>query len=148
MLQNELFQREVRQHLGDDFANNFHGQRYSVGGQQPRVAPNTRRDPRVAGAAAQSGPTGIGSSNNVVAGGDNSGDLGIMKSISSMGSAARRNLVQLAQRFSQSNQSSTGQQMHHRTGEMGTSNEFRPLVDGHDEDEEVCIIYYILTRDY
>lgn len=141
MLQNEMFQREVRQHLGDDFANNIHGQRYSVGEQQqPRGPPNTRRDPRVAGAAASTsgtGPTGIGSPNNVAAGaGADSGDLGIVKSLSSMGSAARRNLVQLAQRFSQSNPSTTGQQTHHRTGELGTSNEFKPLVDGNDDDDE------------
>lgn len=138
MLQNELFQREVRQHLGDDFANNFRGQRYSVGGggQQPRGPPVARRDPRMNGAAA--GTTGIGSPNNVV-GGENAGDLGIMKSLSSMGSAARRNLVQLAQRFSSGQQSSSQQQLHHRTGEVGTSGEFRPLVDGNDEDE---VIYH------
>ncbi len=139
MLQNEMFQREVRQHLGEDFANNFHGQRYSVGGNPPlRSTPNTRRDPRVAGAApTTAGPTGIGSPNNTVTA-DNSGDLGIMKSLSSMGSAARRNLVQLAQRFSQSNpQSNSSQQMYHRSGELGTAGEFKPLVDGNDDDEEV-----------
>jgi hypothetical protein len=48
-----------------------------------------------------------------------------MKSLSSMGGAAKRNLSQLAERFSQSSRASNRT----RNGETGTAREFKPLVD-------------------
>lgn len=47
-------------------------------------------------------------------------DMGILKTISSMGSAAKRNLSVLAERFSQKNARQT---------ETGTAREFAPLME-------------------
>lgn len=60
----------------------------------------------------------------------NDSDMGIMKSLSSMGSAAKRNLSMLAERFAASG-SAAG-------GNAGTSKEFKPLVDsaGNSNDDE------------
>lgn len=74
------------------------------------------------GAAAGRNATAEGSSNA-------DGDMGILKAISSMGGAARRNLSLLASRFS------SGQQQT-RNGETGTAREFKPLVDGNGDDED------------
>jgi hypothetical protein len=62
--------------------------------------------------------------------------LGIIKTLSSMGGAARRNLSMLAARFSSSQQQT-------RHGETGTAREFKPLVDGNgDDDEEVEFVSF------
>lgn len=54
--------------------------------------------------------------------------MGILKSLSSMSGAARRNLSMLASRFSSQQQT--------RNGETGTAREFKPLVDGNGEDDD------------
>lgn len=109
-----MFQNEVRQALGDDFVR----QARSGGG----------RNQVPAGAAGGARKT------------DPATDTGMMKALASMGSATKQNLMQLAQRFSR-NQTSTsgttrssGGQMY-RNGETGTAREFKPLVDSNDDDE-------------
>jgi hypothetical protein len=59
---------------------------------------------------------------------DNS-DLGILKSISSMGSAAKRNLSVLAERFTQKNG---------RQNEVGTAREFAPLMEMSNMEVRIC----------
>eukprot|EP01033_Poteriospumella_lacustris_P008159 gene8160-5875_t len=114
MLQNELFQREVRAMFGEDFV------RQAASGN----AAGRQHAPRQGAAAAGR------NANTPAEGASNTdGDLGILKSISSMGGAARRNLSLLASRFS------SGQQQT-RNGETGTSREFKPLVDGNGDDED------------
>jgi hypothetical protein len=99
-----LFRKEAQRILGEDFSGNG-----GARGRQPSAG-------RGAGA---SGPVRRDSRPSETT------DLGIMKSLSSMGGAAKRNLSQLAERFSQSSRASNRT----RNGETGTAREFKPLVD-------------------
>lgn len=111
MLQNELFQREVRAALGDDF---MQGAQPSHGAQ-PGAPPMQRTASQQQAPAAAAG----------------SADLGIMKALASMGSATKRNLSSMATRFSASSAPPR------RSQEAGTQREFRPLVESnHLEDED------------
>lgn len=129
MLQSEIFQREARAALGEDFDRAFsrpHGTQPHA--QRPVTTSTMRRD--------SSRPTSQSVFSQQQ---QDSGDLGIVKSLSSMGSAAKRNLVLFAQRFSSgqrqgSAQAATGE--YSRETEAGTAREFKPLVDGNDEDDE------------
>ena len=65
---------------------------------------------------------------------------GIMKSLASMGTATKQNLLELAQRFSRTQNNSTSatnraNSQLYRNGEYGTAREFKPLVDSNDDDE-------------
>lgn len=107
--------REARQVLGPDYDFSAHQQ-----GRQPRSnQPNDANRSRT-GSRAVSGD-GNDPANP---------ELGIMKALSSMGSAAKSRLGALATRFRTGNQQT-------RNGETGTSREFRPLVDGNDEEDDV-----------
>jgi hypothetical protein len=133
MLQNELFQREVRAMFGEDFV------RQAASGNAAGIFPRAYESVRVLFIlvsigrqhAPRQGAAAAGRNANTPAEGasNTDGDLGILKSISSMGGAARRNLSLLASRFS------SGQQQT-RNGETGTSREFKPLVDGNGDDED------------
>mmetsp|Transcript_188 Transcript_188/g.359 ORF Transcript_188/g.359 Transcript_188/m.359 type:complete len:337 (+) Transcript_188:118-1128(+) len=90
MLQNEMFQSQARELLGEEFM------RDDNGGSASRRGSN-------ANANAASGGT---NHRQASAAGDN--NLGIMNSLSSMGSAAKRNLTQLAQAFKSSGGGSGG----------------------------------------
>lgn len=126
MLQNELFQREARAMLGDDF--DF-------------ASLNRRSVPRTAtaggGAAAQANSSNANANAN-------SADLGIMKALSSMGSATKRSLSLMAQRFSSGgaagNANATGgangPTRRYSRGETGTPREFRPLVESDHVDDD------------
>jgi hypothetical protein len=119
MLQNELFQKEVRTILGDEF-------------MTPSGAHRSSRGAAVDGTA--SGTT-AGASN---------ADLGIMKALSSMGSATKKNLTLLAQRFSAGGATSAGAARRSSRGEeTGTAREFRPLVESNhlDDVRRTCSIY-------
>lgn len=105
MLQNAMFRKEAQRLLGEDF----------VRGAQQNTA--GRNDPQ----RRQSRP---GAGANTA---QNSGDLGIAKAFSSLGSAAKKNLSQLAERFSQSNKASRR--------DPGAPREFKALVGEEDEFE-------------
>lgn len=122
MLQNELFQREVRAMFGDDFIR-------QTAGRQQQSTPQGRPVPARQGSAATRNSFSGNAGTNTDPATASDGDMGIMKSLSSMGSAARRNLSMLAARFS-SNQQQT------RNGETGNAREFKPLVDGNNDDED------------
>lgn len=85
--------------------------------------------------------TGNGGSNSrrgSKAGGE---DLGILKALSSMGSAAKKNLSSLAERFQGKNSTNNPNTQHvmqygESAGESGTSREFKSLVGGNDDDDE------------
>jgi hypothetical protein len=116
MLQNEMFMREARQVLGPDYDFSAHQQ-----GRQPRSnQPNDPNRSRTVSRAVS------GDGNDPTA----NPDLGIMKALSSMGSAAKTRLGALATRFRTGNQPT-------RNGETGNSREFRPLVDGNDEEDDI-----------
>ncbi len=93
-----MFRKEAQRLLGEDF----------VRGAQQNTA--GRNDPQ----RRQSRP---GAGANTA---QNSGDLGIAKAFSSLGSAAKKNLSQLAERFSQSNKASRR--------DPGAPREFKALV--------------------
>lgn len=120
MLQNELFQREVRAMFGDDFVRQVNSQN---GRQTTGQRPTPGRQP--SGAAPRPSVTNTSTPADQSQG---EADLGIMKALSSMGGAARRNLSMLAQRFSTQQQT--------RNGETGTAREFKPLVDNNGEDDD------------
>jgi hypothetical protein len=109
-LKNELFRREVKMLLGEDFgsAGRSGGAGSNRSGSKGGVP---RRDSRPGG---ESAPSSSGSA-----------DLGIMKTLNSMGGAAKRNLSQLAERFSQNNKANN------RRPVEGPGREFRQL--GEDE---------------
>lgn len=124
MLQNELFRNEARQILGEDFI--------QTSQRRPSQAASTGRNTR---------PTNTSSATT------NDGDLGIMKSLSSLGSAARKNLNQLAVRFSQNNNSSANRNSsrdgnYNRQSESGNVREFKPLVDSAHDDEDTEVISF------
>jgi hypothetical protein len=111
MLQNELFQREVRAVLGDDFM---------------RPAGSTQR---------QSTPANTNP--NTAAGGAHTGsNAGIMKALADMGSATKRSLSSLAHRFSSSGNPDSHADPRRRGSRTDTSNgrEFRPLVESNGEE--------------
>jgi hypothetical protein len=90
-VQNELFQSEARRVLGDNFMRENYGDdtaasgvAFSAAGGAPRRGPS-RVQPAGSNAPPEPNP-----------------DLGIMRALSSMGSAAKRNLTQLAQGFNSS----------------------------------------------
>ena len=123
-----MFQREVRQLMGDDFLRGDSGAEFGDGpyaarSQQGR-APMNRAHSSGAGVG---GPSRGGTINRVTphTGGNNANandpaDLGILKALSSMGGAAKKNLSMLAERFAASGST---------TGGTGTAKEFKPLVD-------------------
>jgi len=80
MLQNEMFQSQARELLGEDFMRNDYG-----GG----------------GVGGERGARGMGQPRR-----QEPADMGIMKAISSMGAAAKKNLTQLAETFKTSNSGS------------------------------------------
>ena len=103
-----MFRKEAQRILGEDFNRAVRGaqQNNGAGGRgEPQRRPS-RRD------SANGQP----------------GDLGIAKAFSSLSTAARKNLSQLAERFSQNNKASRR--------ESGTAREFKPLVG-----EEVSLIF-------
>lgn len=119
MLQNELFQREVRAMLGDDFM------------MPSRTGPGAPTPGSAHRQASRTGTEGPSSANSA------STDMGIMKALSSMGSATKRNISNLAQRFSAGSSSGNAQRRPSRNGETGNAREFRPLVEsGHELDED------------
>lgn len=103
--------REARQVLGPDYD--------LSAGRQPRSnqQPNDPNRSRTSVSGDGNDPTA-------------NPDLGIMKALSSMGTAAKSRLGALATRFRTGNQPT-------RNGETGHSREFRPLVDGNDEEEDI-----------
>lgn len=136
MLQNELFQREARAMLGDDF---------DFASMNRRSVSRSAAEGGGGGAAAAAAQA---NSNNANANG-NSADLGIMKALSSMGSATKRSLSLMAQRFSSGG--AAGGNAHANTnapgganaptrrysrGETGTGREFRPLVESDQVDDD------------
>jgi len=119
MLQNELFRREAQMLLGEDFGSS--GRSGGAGSNrfyQPGKLP--RRDSRPESNTAPSSS----------AAGGTASDLGILKSLNSMGGAAKRNLSQLAERFSQSNKASNN-----RRPAEGPGREFKQLGDEEDDFE-------------
>lgn len=110
--------------FGDDFVAAARGSGARPAGQ------NSRNQTSVTNSRQPSG-------DGTAAGGQE--DLGIMKAISSMGGAARRNLSMLAQRFS------SGQQQT-RNGETGNAREFKPLVDNNGDDEDDVDVVSFDTR--
>ncbi len=113
--QNELFQKEVRDVLGDEFFENHRQNRAGAGGS--------------AGSNRSIGGGATGNGNvrrNSKTGAEDPADLGILKGLSSMGSAAKKNLLQMAERFSASNNGTAT----NAQGHVGTAREFRPLVSG------------------
>ena len=88
--QNELFQNEARRVLGDDFLRDTYGDSAGAGGTAP---PPGRGSSRVQPAGANQPHHEAGA------------DLGIMRALNSMGSAAKRNLTQLAQGFNSNGRS-------------------------------------------
>ena len=96
-----MFRREAQRVLGEDFnravRGSQSGNRNTTNQANQRRPSGTRRD----------------SANNQPV------DLGIVKALSSMGSAAKKNLSQLAERFSQSNKANRNQ---------GEGREFKPLA--------------------
>eukprot|EP01038_Epipyxis_sp_PR26KG_P007693 gene7693-10464_t len=119
MLQNELFQKEVRELMGNEFMNMR--QPSAVGN---RGVPNGRIN------GAGSTPTNDQTDPQ---------DLGILKALSSMGTAAKKNLTLLAERFNSGN-TTTG----HST--YGSSNnkpsEFQSLVNDNDDEDEDEVISF------
>lgn len=97
MLQNQLFQMEVAQVMGDPFA---------------RRAPGSYRHPTPAAADT---------------------DLGIMKALSTMGAATKRQLSALAQKFSEGTK---------KVKEVGTQREFTPLVEHKDDEEDYEMVTF------
>lgn len=87
MLQDEMFQQQAREMLGDNFMNEAYGPGGAPSGRQA----SSRTQP-AGGAPAQPQP-----------------DLGILKALNSMGSAAKRNLSQLAQGFNSGGSSGNAQ---------------------------------------
>lgn len=134
MLQNELFRREARALLGDDFMQQAGGAGAPRGGNAPTGA---RYGTNRGGAP----PTGPVRRDSAAASSSNNADLGIVKAISSMGSATKRNLSQLAVRFSRNNNansSSTGASGvsgGNARRESGSAREFKPLMDTNPEDD-------------
>jgi len=104
MLQNAMFRKEAQRLLGEDFVR---GAQQNAGG---------RSDPQ----RRQSRP---GANTTQTA----NSDLGIAKAFSSLGSAAKKNLSQLAERFSQSNKATRR--------DSGAPREFKALVGEEDEFE-------------
>ncbi len=125
MLQNELFQREVRDALGDEFMYNY-----------IRPQPN-----RPAGTN-----SGIQTNNTITnqSGGNSVPDLGILKGLSSVGETAKRTLSQLATKFKSSNSSNSGNtpdqygvtNAMHRNGSREKEQEMRSLINNTDDDED------------
>jgi hypothetical protein len=132
MLQNEMFRREARALLGDDFMQQAGGAEAARGGNAPTGA---RYGTNRSGAP----PAGPVRRDSAAAGGANNADLGIVKAISSMGSATKRNLSQLAVRFSRNNNAngtSTGAggvSGGNARRESGSAREFKPLMDTNPE---------------
>lgn len=134
MLQNEMFQREVRRMMGDDFLRGdpnteFIDPRYQSGQGRGQVnRSNSVGGPSRGGTINRVTPHGGGNNNNA----NDSADLGIMKALSSMGGAAKKNLSMLAERFAASGGSGSAN--------TGTAKEFKPLVDSggnsNNDDEE------------
>ncbi len=120
--QNELFQKEVRDVLGDEFFENHRQNRAGAGGS----AGNNR--------SIGGGGAGNNVRRNSKTGAEDPADLGILKGLSSMGSAAKKNLLQMAERFSASNNGTAT----NAQGHTGTAREFRPLVDSAGNSFEVC----------
>jgi hypothetical protein len=92
-VQNELFQNEARRVLGDNFM------RENYGDDTAGVAPSA------AGGAPRRGTSRVQPAGSNAPPEPNP-DLGIMRALSSMGSAAKRNLTQLAQGFNSSSSNS------------------------------------------
>jgi len=124
--QNELFQNEARRVLGDDFLRDTYGDSASAGGSAP---PPGRGSSRVQPAGANQPHHEAGA------------DLGIMRALNSMGSAAKRNLTQLAQGFNSNgrSQGSSGgntTNSNRRRGSGGGSRRKGAFNDLEDDDEE------------
>lgn len=121
--------------LGDEFLEHNSRQIRSDGARSAGTgvgAPHSRRNSRNGGAGDESAP-----------------DLGILKALSSMGTAAKRNLSQLAERF-QNNGGGTGGANDHGD-RSATAREFKPLVDSGGNSYEVgeglvalCIVWLLL----
>eukprot|EP01031_Cornospumella_fuschlensis_P035004 gene35003-42391_t len=107
MLQNELFQREVRGVLGE--------------GVLPASSSNSQSASNTPGRRASRG----GSTSNAAAGSAEEG--GVMRSLANMGAATKRSLSLLAQRFKGSGAAGASGAASGRT-ESGNAREFRPLV--------------------
>ena len=69
-------------------------------------------------------------------------DLGIMKSLSTMGTAAKRNLSQLANRFRSTN-NETNQTTSNRAGGKGKNTEMTRLVDADDVSDFISTSVFI-----
>lgn len=116
-----MFRQEVRDVFGEDLVDQNQTSTNTSNTRRPSTAtaPGTSRTP--------SGAT------------DNTGDLGIVKAISSMGSAARRNLAQMADRFSRQN---TATSANARRSESGTTREFAPLMEMTNLEDETEVISF------
>lgn len=122
--QNELFQKEVREVLGDEFLE--HNRQIRNDGARSAGtgvgAPHSRRNSRNGGGA----------------GDEAAPDLGILKALSSMGTAAKRNLSQLAERFQSGGGGGNGVGGGNDHGDRSaTAREFKPLVDSGGNSYEV-----------
>ncbi len=114
--------------LGDEFFNQNRQARNSNGGSR-------------SSSGATGAPVRRDSRGNAVAANDEAADLGILKALSSMGSAAKKNLSQLAERFSQGG-AGAGTQTN-ANGNTGTAREFRPLVDSGNSFEVLRICHLL-----
>ena len=129
MLQNELFQREVRDALGDEFMYNY-------------IRPQPNRP-----IGSNSGMQANNTTTNQI-GGNSVPDLGILKGLSSVGETAKRTLSQLATKFKSSNGSSNGSNSGNTSNQYGVTNvmhrnggrekeqEMRSLINHTDDDED------------
>jgi len=102
MLQNELFQREVAAAMGQDFVRGMRGDpRASMGapGSGPHAGRGGAYPSQRNSYGGQGGQPGAPGQEGIP-------DMGILKGLSQMGEAAKRNLSQMAVRFSSKNNSS------------------------------------------
>jgi hypothetical protein len=137
MLQNEMFRNEVRGILGDDFyaahSHNATSNNVPLRTAGSQAGPGSNRPPI-------NNPN-TNTQNTATA--NNDVDLGIAKALSSMGSAAKRNLMNLATRFNRQNPGTQQQQQTRHYGEAANAREFRPLVDNtEDDDEEADVVSF------
>ena len=117
MLQDEAFRMQVRDMLGYDVRDMGHG-------NAPHAQTGRPQGPQRQFSSTQRTNAASSSAHNEP-------DLGIMKALSSMGAAAKRNVVQLAQKLRGSG--SEGSTNARR--ESGTTKEFQPLMDTNTNEE-------------
>lgn len=144
MLQNEMFQREVRANMGDDFVTRMRrtGGRDPNGGASSSSSSSTSRQ-------SQQGLDSRNGTGTAAPRRDSVPDMGIMKGLSSLSAGAKRNLNALAAKFDSKNKTTANSNQTQETG-LATyddpsprSNARRGLLDkegsGSDEEEEEIV---------